>query len=84
LQNLDHGLNWFSYGDSWQKAVPGQTSADNEASKPTMIYIQGWQNGSSQNKNRETFNRQDAGSPNLDLAHAWLKAGYSVGVMYWN
>jgi hypothetical protein len=84
FQNLDHGLYWFGYGDSWQKAVPGQTNAYYVASKPTMIYIHGWQNGSSQKKNRETFNRQDAGGPDLDLAHAWLAAGYNVGVMYWN
>lgn len=84
FQNLDHGLYWFGYGDSWQKAVPGQSNAYYVASKPTLIYIHGWQNGSSQAKNRETFNRKDAGGPDLDLAHAWLAAGYNVGVLYWN
>ncbi|MBX9762581.1 MAG: hypothetical protein K2Y24_06060 [Pseudomonadaceae bacterium] len=84
FQNLDHGLYWFGYGESWQKAVPGQTNAYYVASKPTMIYIHGWQNGSTQKKNRETFNRKDAGGPDLDLAHAWLAAGYNVGVLYWN
>lgn len=84
FQNLDHGLYWFGYGDSWQKAVPGQTNAYYVASKPTLIYIHGWQNGSTQKKNRETFNRKDAGGPDLDLANAWLAAGYNVGVLYWN
>jgi hypothetical protein len=84
FNNLDHGLYWFGYGDSWQKAVPGYSNAYYSAGKPTVIYIHGWQNGSTQSKNRETFNRLDAGGPNLDLAHAWLAAGYNVGVLYWN
>lgn len=84
FQNLDHGLYWFGYGDSWQKAVPGQSNAYFGTTKPTIIYVHGWQNGSTQRKNRETFNRQDAGGPNLDLAHSWLAAGYNVGVLYWN
>lgn len=84
FQNLDHGLYWFGYGDSWQKAVPGQSNAYYVASKPTLIYIHGWQNGSTQKKNRETFNRKDAGGPDLDLANAGLAAGYNVGVLYWN
>ena len=84
FNNLDYGLYWFGYGDSWQKAQPGYSNAYYSASKPTVIYVHGWQNGSSTNKNRETFNRLDAGGPNLDLAHAWLAAGYNVGILYWN
>ena len=84
FNNLDYGLYWFGYGDSWQKAQPGYSNAYYSSTKPTVIYIHGWQNGSSAKKNRETFNRLDAGGPNLDLAHAWLTAGYNVGVLYWN
>ncbi|WP_369959678.1 hypothetical protein [Pseudomonas benzenivorans] len=84
FNNLDYGLYWFGYGDSWQKAVPGHGNAYYSASKPTVIYVHGWQNGSTAKKNRETFNRLDAGGPDLDLAHAWLAAGYNVGILYWN
>jgi hypothetical protein len=84
FQNLDYGLYWFGTGDTWQKAIPGQTNAYYGASKPTVIYVHGWQNGSSQNKNRESFNRKDAGGPDLDLAYAWRQAGYNVGILYWN
>lgn len=84
FQNLDHGLYWFGYGDTWQKAVPGYSNAYYNASKPTLIYVHGWQQNSSTNKNRETFNRYDAGGPDLDLAYAWLAAGYNVGILYWN
>ena len=84
FNNLDYGLYWFGYGDSWQKAVPGQSNAYYVNNKPTVIYIHGWQNGSTQKKNRETFNRVDAGGPSLDLAYAWKQAGYNVGILYWN
>lgn len=84
FQNLDHGLYWFGYGDTWEKAIPGHANAYFSNSKPTVIYIHGWQNGKTQAKNRETFNRKDAGGPDLDLAYAWLAAGYNVGILYWN
>ena len=84
FNTLDYGLYWFGNADSWQKAVPNSYNAYYDASKPTIIYIHGWQNGSSQALNRETFNRKDAGGPDLDLAYAWRQAGYNVGIMYWN
>lgn len=84
FQNLDHGLYWFGYGDSWQKAVPGHSNAYFDNNKPTVIYIHGWQEGKTQKKYRETFNRKDAGGPDLDLAYAWRAAGYNVGILYWN
>jgi len=84
FNTLDYGLYWFGNADSWQKAVPNTYNAYYDASKPTIIYIHGWQNGSSISLNRETFNRKDAGGPDLDLAYAWRQAGYNVGIMYWN
>ncbi len=82
FQNLDYGLYWFGSDDNYQKAGSG-TSYYNK-SAPTIIYIHGWQNGSSQAKNRETFNRSDSGGPDMDLAYAWRRAGYNVGILYWN
>jgi hypothetical protein len=84
FNNLDYGLYWYGDADNWQKAVPNSSNAYYSASKPTVIYIHGWQKGSSKAQNRETFNRKDAGGPDLDLAYAWRAAGYNVGIMYWN
>jgi len=84
FQNLDYGLYWFGNGDNYQKAIPGQSNAYYNKSAPTIIYIHGWQNGSSQAQNRETFNRSDSGGPDVDLAYAWRRAGYNVGILYWN
>lgn len=84
FKNLDYGLYWFGNNDSYEKAIPGQSNSYYGSSKPTIIYIHGWQNGSSQNQNRETFNRSDSGGPDVDLAYAWRQAGYNVGILYWN
>ena len=84
FSSLDYGLYWFGDGDNWQKAVPNNSNAYYSASKPTIIYIHGWQKGSSKALNREAFNRKDAGGADLDLAYAWRQAGYNVGIMYWN
>ena len=27
FNNLDYGLYWFGYSDTWQKAVPGHSNA---------------------------------------------------------
>lgn len=84
FQNLDYGLYWFGDNDNYEKAQAGYSNAYYNKSAPTIIYIHGWQNGSSQAKNRETFNRSDSGGPDVDLAYAWRRAGYNVGILYWN
>lgn len=82
FDNLDYGLYWFGYDDSYQKAGGYNPYYNNTA--PTIIYIHGWQNGSSQAQSRETFDTTGAGGPDVDLARAWRDAGYNVGVLYWN
>lgn len=84
LKNLDYGLYWFGNNDSYQKVVPGQSNAYYNKNAKTIIYIHGWQNGSSQAQNRETFNRSNSGGPDVDLAYAWRQAGYNVGILYCN
>lgn len=83
FSNLDTGLYWFGYNDS-EKAVANQANPNFDASKKTVIYIHGWQNGSSQNQSRETLHRYGSGGPNEDLAWYWLDRGWNVGVLYWN
>lgn len=82
--NLDYGLYWFGQDDNYEKATPGHSNAYYNPSARTLIFIHGWQNGSSADQNRETFNRNDSGAPDMDLAHSWKQAGYNVGILYWN
>lgn len=48
FQNLDYSLYWFGNNDNYEKAVPGQSNSYYKKSAKTIIYIHGWQNGSSQ------------------------------------
>ena len=79
---LDYGLYFFGNNREAQKWTGAGNSYFNP-SKPTMIYIHGWQKGATQNRTRETFDRANAQAP-VDLTNAWKNAGWNVGVCYWN
>jgi len=83
FQNLDYGLYWFGYNQA-QKAVPNQANPHYDSWRKTVIFIHGWQNGSVDNKRRETLDRRSSGGPAMDLSQFWLDRGYNVGVLYWN
>lgn len=82
FQNLDHGLYWFGYGDAWQKAV----------ARPDQRLLQRQQaHGDLRARLAERFKPgqeprdlqpQGRRRPDLDLAYAWLAAGYNVGILY--
>lgn len=84
FSNLDYGLYWFGTGDNYEKAIPGHSNAYYNKYKKTVIYIHGWQQDSSVNKRRESFDVSDRGGPSQNIAEGWLNAGYNVGVLYWN
>jgi hypothetical protein len=50
FQNLDYGLYWFGNDDNYQKAQAGYSNAYYDKNAPSIIFIHGWQNGSSQAK----------------------------------
>ncbi len=84
---LDYGIYWFGTGNVSQKAVAGVANPYFNPSKPTVIYIHGWQNGSSQRGSRETFNyKQNDATYGIDVnaADAWISAGWNIGIFYWN
>ncbi|MDX1801723.1 MAG: hypothetical protein R3303_12385, partial [Marinobacter sp.] len=84
FSNLDYGLYWYGYSDSCEKAIPGQANPYFNPDHKTVIYIHGWQNGSTPNLTRETFNASANGGPDMPLADYWISKGYNVGILYWN
>jgi uncharacterized protein YjdB len=88
FNTLDYGLYFFSSQNEAHK-WPGAAVSYFDPAKPTMIYIHGWQKGSSQGGRRETFFREKA-QPGVDLALRtdfaveWRKKGWNVGICYWN
>lgn len=83
FENLDYGLYWFGYNQA-EKAIPSQSNPYYDSRRNTVIFIHGWQNGSVDNKRRETLDRRNSGGPAMDLSQFWLDRGYNVGVLYWN
>ncbi|RZA11873.1 MAG: hypothetical protein EOP10_32330, partial [Proteobacteria bacterium] len=84
---LDYGIYWFGKGEMAQKASSKTTSTFYDPTKPTMIYIHGWQAGSHLFKKRATFNYSKADpfeGPKVDAADAWIDAGWNIGIFYWN
>lgn len=86
FDHLDYGLYWAGPDNQFEKA--GNNTANGSRfysrNKPTLIYIHGWQNGSTRRQEREDFYNGRHGRPNIDFARMWRNKGYNVGIMYWN
>jgi len=79
---LDYGLYWLGYNGDMEKFVPGQYNRFYDASKPVVIYIHGWQKGSSQNNYaKENLYFADAG---IWTHTNWIDKGWNVGIFYWS
>lgn len=84
---LDYGIYWYGIDNVSQKAVPGVYNPYFSPSKPTVIYVHGWQNGSTPQLKRESFNYKQNDATygvDVDTADAWIRAGWNIGIFYWN
>lgn len=88
---LDYGLHWVKVTntgiETQLKGVDanGNITINNSnyynASKPTVIYFHGWQNGSSADGySRENFEFEDI---DQNTAKAWKDNGWNVGIFHW-
>jgi pimeloyl-ACP methyl ester carboxylesterase len=83
FDQLDVNLYWYGPGNANERAITGQSNPWYSATKPTIIFIHGWQNGTTQRRFRESFNRQSTNN-NPDVARGWIDRGWNVGIFYWN
>jgi uncharacterized repeat protein (TIGR01451 family) len=84
---LDYGLYWFKDGYHGLRGIsPDQSDEYFDASKPTVIYVHGWQPGEVKVRRRESWVRQDPyqDSKVYDMCKVWKKQGYNVGIFNWN
>ncbi len=87
FNKLDYGIYWYGNGNVSQKFIAGQSNPYYSSSKPTVIYVHGWQKGTINDKFRESFHYQYTnGNTNVDLVtiNSWISAGWNVGIFYWN
>jgi len=74
---LSYGLYWFGLNGANQKFVHGEANPYFDPTKPTLIFVHGWQPFLSYNLPNFDFN-------GTDTAAAWINAGWNVGIFVWN
>ena len=79
----DNGMFWYGCGNVCSKG-PGSEFFDKE--KPSVIYIHGWEPGTTKRGFRETINWRwkDALFAHVDTLDVWISKGYNCGIYYWN
>lgn len=82
---LDYGLYWFKDGKNALLCRDSQDDEYFDRSKPTVIYVHGWQPNEVGLKRRESWTREDPYTKKTyDMVQYWKKQGYNVGLFSWN
>ncbi len=82
---LDYGIYWYGKGNVAQKAKPSQNNRFFDKTRPTVLYVHGWQKDSHKNLSRENFLfTNPLTGKTEDLASSWIDANWNIGVFYWN
>lgn len=84
--DLDYGLYWFKTVNDGLRCRDNQDDEYFDRSKPTVIYVHGWQPGEAKLRRRESWYRQDAQTDSVmhDCCKIWKDKGYNVGIFHWN
>lgn len=84
--NSKAGLHWCGLGNVCERDDHALFSPLFDPSKPTVIYVHGYQPRTIIRKFRESLNWNDNDDEyglDMNAADHWLKAGWNVGVFYW-
>ena len=74
---LCYGLYWFGKGGLNQKLESGKPNLYFNPTRPTVIFVHGWQPYLSNNMPNFDFNGNDT-------AAAWIDDGWNIGIFVWN
>jgi hypothetical protein len=94
--HLDTGIYWFRCGDcraserqgdngknsDGAKAVPGLSREYFDPSKPTVIYVHGWEHDTVKDRFRESM-KSPISEYDKSVMESWQK-DWNVGIFYWN
>ncbi|MCP4168362.1 MAG: hypothetical protein GY759_21060 [Chloroflexi bacterium] len=81
-----YGIYWFGKNDANQFAISGQPSPYYDPTKPTILFVHGWQPDQAYTHRTmlwEFENVETAEEEVLDLAAPWIDAGWNLGVFDW-
>jgi len=94
FSRLDVGVYWARCGacrpgdhrSDEVKAYPGEDDAYFNPRRPTVIFVHGWEPGSTAQAARQSVQTPITAAPlrEQDLAAPWRARGYNVGLFYWN
>lgn len=90
FDKLDYGLYFFDIQDNpsetddigSQKFVPGQENPFFDPSKPTVIWVHGWQSGGVKEKHRNKFHL-DKEDFDRYIHNEWKRQGWNVAIYNW-
>ncbi len=84
--DLDFGIYFMNSDGEIEKSVAGRTNQFFDKSKPTLVYVHGWQKGSS----KADFGRECPFFINskfikqLNTATLWKNKGWNIAIFYWS
>ncbi len=94
FSRLDVGIYWARCGacrpgdhrSDEVRAYPGEDDAYFNPRRPTVIFVHGWEPGSTTQQARQSMRTPIMAAPprEQDLAAPWRARGYNVGLFYWN
>lgn len=82
----EYGIYWYGKNDASQKAIPGKPNPYYDPTKPTMLFVHGWQPGQAYTHRTLMWDYEDAATgetTTFDLAAPWIDAGWNIGVFDW-
>jgi len=82
-ERLDYGLYWHGYDNDMQKFVPGENNQYYDSTRPTVIYIHGWQKGHAANGFQKADLLLDHDGVYEYTQNYWIDQGWNVGIFHW-
>jgi hypothetical protein len=83
--DLEYGFYWLGANGEYEKAKAAQSNSFFDPTAPTVIYVHGWQSGTSkydmQRENPFVYTGTRYGSSNV--LPLWKARGFNVGVFQW-
>ncbi|MCH9686502.1 MAG: hypothetical protein K0V04_34030 [Deltaproteobacteria bacterium] len=83
FESPDYGIYWFGKGDERTKYIPTVDNPNFDPSKPIILLAHGWQAGAISRREEHGLNFKGSQGPDIDLADAWIDAGWNVGLFNW-
>ena len=82
----EYGLYWYGKNDANQIFLPDEPNPFYDSTKPTIIFVHGWQPDQAYTHRTMLWEFSEADSEEeveWDLAASWIDAGWNVGIFDW-